>query len=150
MMIERLTSMMKEESQFTPVIIVSNVDKMCDFYHKAFGFTAAFFMPDESGKHIGAFMIYKNAKIILREEGTFDLEEKIPAKGVPCPINVIIPCEDTDKQFEVAKMAGAEVVFAPKDMPWGSRLCKVRDPLGYIWYLETLQDNFSFSNVPVA
>jgi catechol 2,3-dioxygenase-like lactoylglutathione lyase family enzyme len=38
--------------------------------------------------------------------------------------------DDLDATFEQLRVAGAEIVQAPADQPWGTRDCAVRDPSG--------------------
>jgi catechol 2,3-dioxygenase-like lactoylglutathione lyase family enzyme len=38
--------------------------------------------------------------------------------------------DDLDASFEKLRAAGAEIVEEPKDQPWGTRDCAVRDPSG--------------------
>ncbi|MET0305387.1 MAG: VOC family protein [Solirubrobacterales bacterium] len=38
--------------------------------------------------------------------------------------------DDLDATFEQLRAAGAEIVEEPKDQPWGTRDCAVRDPSG--------------------
>lgn len=45
--------------------------------------------------------------------------------------------EDPDALFDRAVAAGAGVVYAPKDQPYGAREFAVTDPEGTTWYVGT-------------
>ena len=46
---------------------------------------------------------------------------------------ICIAMEDVDGAFEVAKAAGATVITAPRDTPYGAREFSVKDPEGHVW-----------------
>ena len=43
--------------------------------------------------------------------------------------------DDVDEALEALRAAGAPVVAAPEDQPWGERVAQTRDPAGNLVYL---------------
>ena len=43
--------------------------------------------------------------------------------------------DDVDEALEALRAAGAPVVAAPEDQPWGERVAQTRDPGGHLVYL---------------
>lgn len=149
--IKKIEKLMQEVPAVTPVLMVSNVDKMTDFYQKAFNLELGFNTPNLTGRNVSAFLLFNESRIILREEGQFGLKEQAPSKtGIVCPISLILQYNNLDEQSDAAKQAGAEIIFPPQVMPWGGRLCKVKDPEGYIWFLESINREFSLEKPPVV
>ena len=45
-------------------------------------------------------------------------------------IRILLATKDVDEVFDKLQASGVEVVQEPTDMPWGVRVCAVRDPAG--------------------
>lgn len=119
------------------VLMADKVDDLAAFYQKAFGFKSVVKTKNLSGRNVTEVCRYGSSLIVIREEGQFELIEVSPKKSkVPSPISISLICDDVDKMYEHAKANGAEVIFTPQISPWGSRICKLRDPSGYIWFFE--------------
>jgi uncharacterized glyoxalase superfamily protein PhnB len=133
---------MDEQSTASPVFTVTvlmaeKIDDLSSFYQKAFGFKSVKKSKNLSGRNVMEIFTYGSSMIVVREEGQFELTEVSPKTSkVPSPVCIVLLCDDVDKMYEIAKVNGAEVIFAPKLTVWGSRMCKLRDPVGYVWYLK--------------
>jgi uncharacterized glyoxalase superfamily protein PhnB len=53
---------------------------------------------------------------------------------------VYVLVSDVDAHFEHARAAGAEIVEAPNDLPFGHRRYGCRDPQGHEWFFAQLLD----------
>jgi PhnB protein len=51
--------------------------------------------------------------------------------------------EDCDALYQKALATGATAVTEPTEMPWGDRTCRVRDPLGNLWWIMTRIEDVS-------
>ncbi len=51
--------------------------------------------------------------------------------------------DDCDATCQRALEAGGSSVTKPTDMPWGDRVCRVRDPLGNLWWIMTRFEDVS-------
>jgi uncharacterized glyoxalase superfamily protein PhnB len=57
----------------------------------------------------------------------------------PADRGIYVAVEDADAHYERAKAAGAEIVRAIEDTPYGSREYTARDPEGNVWSFGTYQ-----------
>jgi lactoylglutathione lyase len=114
-------------------VFVSDMKRMVAFYRDVLGFEV-----DWDGQ--GPYAEYKNEGVrfsmferallpnILGQEptypaglnGTFELALDFPTSA------------DADREFERVVAAGAEIIYAPRDEPWGMRSSMVADPEGNI------------------
>ena len=74
--------------------------------------------------------------------GAISLKDEDDTDGSPARIGgvaviVDVMCEDPDAIAQRAVAAGAELVFAVADQPYGARGGRVRDPFGHEWLLQT-------------
>jgi len=122
----------------SPYITVSNVTNAIDFYYDAFGFSVIDSTNDELGEPMHAELNYKDQVLMLGKEGAYDNPAKTPLNsGTSSPIGLYLYCEDVDQFYAAAIKAGAEGVMAPSDTYWGDRMCRLRDPNGYVWAFAT-------------
>ena len=114
-------------------IFVSNLQNMVAFYRDVLGFEIEW---DGKGpyaefKHEGIrFSMYERAQLptLLNQtptypsglNGTFELAIDFPTSA------------DLDREFERITAAGARVIYAPRDEPWGMRSSMIADPEGNI------------------
>jgi uncharacterized glyoxalase superfamily protein PhnB len=63
----------------------------------------------------------------------FDARESWPET----PAFLRLYVEDCDATYHQALKAGATSVTVMTNMPWGDRVCRVRDPLGNLWWIMT-------------
>jgi DNA-binding transcriptional MerR regulator/uncharacterized glyoxalase superfamily protein PhnB len=50
---------------------------------------------------------------------------------------LMVTVDDVDAHYAAVSTAGAEIVYAPTDMPYGVREYSVRDPEGFLWSFST-------------
>ena len=120
----------------TPHLVIRGAAAAIDFYKKAFG---AIELNRAAGPGDGvmhAELKIGNSILFLADEfpqfGSFSPQH---FKGSPVVINLYV--EDTDKVFNQAVAAGAQVRMPPQNMFWGDRYAKLADPFGHEWSLAT-------------
>src|SRR5262245_48756698 len=122
----------------SPYLAVKDSDAAIDFYQRAFGFQKRMALAGPDGVTGHVEMTWHDSVILFgpvrhNKDGT-----RTPASGgPPCAVQFYIYCDDVDALFERARAAGAQVVDPPGDMFWGDRVCKLRDPDGYVWCFAT-------------
>lgn len=126
-------------SWISPYLYVKDVDASIDFYKKAFGFEVLRDInKNEEGVSVHCECKYQDEVIMLGLEKAFGEDILSPSSsGAPCPISLYLYCEDVDTLFERAKKAGATVLGEPEDQFWGDRMCRLKDPNGYLWSFAT-------------
>jgi uncharacterized glyoxalase superfamily protein PhnB len=120
----------------TPHLVIRGAGAAIDFYKKAFGAVELARAPGPGGGIMHAELKIGNSFLFLADEfpqfGSFSPQHY---KGSPVVINLYV--EDTDKVFNQAVAAGAQVRMPPQNMFWGDRYAKLADPFGHEWSLAT-------------
>jgi PhnB protein len=65
-----------------------------------------------------------------------ELSDPPHASGFPGSIYVYV--EDVDLTYQRAVSAGAEVISAPEDKPYGERQAGIKDSYGNVWWIATM------------
>ena len=118
---------------------VADVPATVRFYEAAFGFTPRMTTPNneyaqlESGAVAIAFALEGAAARDGRAIRPGRAGENAP------PVQIAFVVDDLDAAFERAVGAGAQVVNAPTEKPWGQSLCCVRDLNGFLIEIGTPQ-----------
>jgi uncharacterized glyoxalase superfamily protein PhnB len=106
------------------------------FLTAAFGFTELLVVPDESGGITHAELAFGHEVIMLgsaKPELGWVSPLDLPARNA----TVCAYVADVDAHFARAVAAGAIVVRAPYDTPYGAREYSVRDPEQHEWHFGT-------------
>lgn len=122
-----------------PYLYVKDVDRAIDFYKNAFGFEVFRDVnKNEHGVSLHCELSYQGEVVMIGLEAAFGEEVKAPiSTGAECPISLYLYCSDVDQLFLRAKEAGAIVIAEPEDQFWGDRMCRLKDPNGYLWSFAT-------------
>lgn len=112
----------------TPFIIVKGAVRFLDFMKEAFGAEEIARMPNEDGS-LGHAEVRIGDSVIVTFDGKKDWPET--------PGFLRLYVEDCESVYRQAQKAGAVSITKPTDMPWGDRVCRVRDPFGNIWWIMT-------------
>lgn len=110
------------------IFYVRDVKKTVEFYEKAFGIERAFI--DETGHYAqmetGAtalgFASLELAKQNLKQEF-----RAVSAKEMPVGCEISFLTKNVARSLEHAVKAGAELLSAPEEKPWGQTVAYVRD-----------------------
>ena len=116
-----------------PHIIVDGADEAITFYAASFGATELFRLDREDGRIMHAEISVQGSALMLSDPDT-----SFPAPGERGPsvlLHVYVP--DVNALTEQAVAAGAELIAAPADMPYGARQSMLRDPFGHVWVFLT-------------
>ena len=122
----------------SPYIIVSDVDRAVDFYERAFGFEKIHMVAGDDSTSWHAETRYKDHLVMLGKAGAYGGKTQSPNDSqVESPINLYLYCEDVDDFYEKAIHADATSLSAPENTFWGDRMCRLKDPDGYVWCFAT-------------
>ena len=125
-----------KEDQFIPELIVDDGAAAVDFYTSVFGATEIHRMTQpDSGKLIHGELSLDGHKLFVCDE--FSAEEggtcKAPRTLGGTGVRITLLVDDADGMVERAVAAGGQVLLPARDMFWGGRYAKVRDPFGHEW-----------------
>lgn len=118
----------------TPFVIAKGAAQFIDFMKDAFDAAELGRVSDEHG-------VISHAEVRIGDSVvmTFDARKDWPET----PAFLRLYVTDVDSTYQRALKAGATSVTDLTNMPWGDRVCRVRDPLGNLWWLMTRIENVS-------
>jgi uncharacterized glyoxalase superfamily protein PhnB len=113
-----------------PILIYNDVPKAIDWLCAAFGFRERLRAADRGGivGHAQLNVGDGGAIMIGRAGGPFKAMQPGETHQY-----VLVNVENVDEHFDRATTAGAGIIQAPEDMPFGVRHCTVTDHEGHWW-----------------
>ncbi|MER5636245.1 VOC family protein [Kitasatospora sp. NPDC002227] len=114
-----------------PHILVDGAAQAITFYAEAFGATELFRLDGPDGRITHAELSIQGSTVMLGDAET----PHTPPASPNVLLHVYVP--DVDALTARATAAGAELLAAPADMPYGARQSTVRDPFGHLWFFLT-------------
>nr|ADE22291.1 putative lactoylglutathione lyase [Streptomyces flavogriseus] len=120
-------------------LYTTDVNKLLNFYRDALGFDVLFRLPETGPALFGTVRLGPDYYITMT---TYDNVKQ--ATGMTNvgrtrvhQSEIVVLTPDVDALFARAKRAGARVLMAPKDQPWGERSAYVADPEGNFIQIST-------------
>jgi PhnB protein len=121
------------KTKITPLLTVRNAAGAIEFYGRAFGAREVDRLTTPSGQIVAELSI-DGAQLFVVDENpdAFNLSPETLG-GTSVRIDLFV--DDPDGVAEQAVAAGAKVLFAVADQPYGLRQGRVEDPFGHHWLL---------------
>ena len=118
----------------TPYIVAKGAARLIEFLKAAFG-------AEERGRFPGPDGTLAHAEVSIggRVIQMFDAKPDWP----DTPSFITLYVEDADEIRQSAIAAGATEITPLDDNAWGDRMCRLRDPLGNIWWVQTHRHDVS-------
>ena len=113
------------------ILYVPDVEETLSFYEAAFGLARRFvhdsgaYAELETGATVLAFV-----SEALADSHGFAYRRQRP-EAEPGAFEVVLVTDDVAAQVDRAAAAGAKVLVAPKQTPWGQTIAYVSDPVGH-------------------
>jgi PhnB protein len=123
-----------QRQRLIPHLIVVDVAQAVEFYKRALG--------AEESERVGSGTRSRSACVELRiGPAVFHVCDALPEDGCGqewekhsrVAVILHLEVEDCDHVLARAVAAGAEVIYPPRDMSWGDRYARIRDPFGHEW-----------------
>jgi PhnB protein len=118
----------------TPYIVVKGAAGLIDFMKAAFGAEERGRFPSEDGT-----LAHAEVTIGGRVIQMFDAKPGWP----DTPAFITLYVEDAEAIRDAAVAAGGTEITPLGDNAWGDRMCRVRDPFGNIWWIQTHRHDVS-------
>jgi uncharacterized glyoxalase superfamily protein PhnB len=118
----------------TPYIVVKGAAKLIEFMKAAFGAEERGRFPNPDGT-----LAHAEVTIGGRVIQMFDAKPEWP----DTPAFITLYVGDADAIRDSAIAAGATEITPIGDNAWGDRMCRLRDPLGNIWWIQTHRHDVS-------
>jgi PhnB protein len=123
-----------------PYLMFTNTAQAIAFYTTVFGAVERFRMPEPGGRISHAEIQIGDCVVMMADEAPAIEAWSVEHFG-GSPISLMLYVEDCDAVFKKALAAGAISQREPADQPYGDRICGIKDPFGYRWYVAThIQD----------
>ena len=129
--------MSASEPPIVPYLTVRDVRSALEFYARAFDAETLMLLDDDNGVYHARTSIAGGLVMLFEEKTGAYAENRAPGAYGGSPVAMRIELGDperVDLTTAKARAAGAEVIVAPTERPWG-RLAEIRDPEGHIWRL---------------
>ncbi|SEK57009.1 VOC family protein [Streptacidiphilus jiangxiensis] len=114
-----------------PHIMVDGAAKAVEFYEQAFGATELFRLNRLDGTVAHAEVAVEGSVLMLSDPD----EAPFGPPGGAASVVLHVYVHDVDAVTARAASAGAEVMAAAEDKPYGLRQSMLRDPFGHVWIL---------------
>jgi uncharacterized glyoxalase superfamily protein PhnB len=126
--------MERPSPSLAPYLFYADVQRAAQFMQDAFGFRLVFTSPDPNGGLAHAQLAHATGLIMAGHagEGGLGMVKRADALGA-LHAGVYVFVDDVDAHCARAKSAGARVLEAPTDRPWGDRMYCALDPEGQFW-----------------
>ncbi len=108
-----------------------------DFYKKVFGAKEKFVMPGPNGQGVLHAEMRLGSSIFMMGDERPDQNCKSAQTLGASPISFYLYVKNVDAFFKKAVDGGATVDMPLQDMFWGDRVCRIKDPFGYLWMVAT-------------
>ncbi|MEV6399172.1 VOC family protein [Streptomyces sp. NPDC051907] len=122
-----------------PGLYAKNIDTLMAFYRDGLGFSVLYRFPETGPGVFGTVVLNDSYYITV---STYDVVKqstgmKNLGRTALKQSELVILTPNVDAVFLQAKKAGAKVLMAPKDQPWGERSAYVADPEGNLVQIST-------------
>jgi PhnB protein len=117
--------------QVTPYLFYEDVEAALDFLERAFGFQETLRYSGVQGYVSHAEMRLGDGAIMLGDPGE---QYRNPSHLDAVSVAVYVTVQDIQATFDRASSAGAQIIEAPAEQPYGGRRFGATDPEGHQWW----------------
>ena len=111
-------------------LITKDYEASCRFYTETLELKEASRTKDHVRYDLGGTSLVIHAPISDEEMRKWNLEPLREPRG--SGVVVTLTPEDVDRAYDTLIAKGAEVIFPPRDAPWGVRMFMLKDPNGFL------------------
>lgn len=114
-------------------LTVKELSKSVDWYTQVLGFTIDRKI-ERDGRLHGMAVSAGDVHIVLNQDDGAKGWSRVKGEGFSL---TIVTAQNVDEIAHRAQAHGGVLDVEPKDMPWGARVFRLRDPDGYKWSVST-------------
>jgi PhnB protein len=117
-----------------PRLIVADPDQALEFYQRTLDAEIIERFTDRRHRVVhAAFSVGDAVLSVAQSVPEWGLIDPLRLGGSPCLLHLTV--DDPDRRAKKMVAAGAKLVIAIADRPWGKREGRVADPSGHLWIL---------------
>ena len=125
---------MTTHTNLYPRLIVAEPDKALDFYRRTLDAEIIERFTDHKQRVVhAAFSVADAVLSVAQSVPEWGLNDPLRLGGSPCLLHLSV--DDPDRSAQRMVAAGARLIIALADRPWGKREGRVADPSGHLWIL---------------
>jgi uncharacterized glyoxalase superfamily protein PhnB len=118
-----------------PLLACANIEREHDFLVRVLGFASVGLERQSDGTVVhGEVRIGEHRVWLHRLDVSSDLLP--PTRRGPTG-GIVVQVPDVDDHYRKATLAGAGILYEPRDQDYGQREYGVRDPEGHLWWIGT-------------
>ena len=123
---------MAEQQRIFPYLAYDDATAAVEWLCRVFGFERVDVQTIPDGRIVHAALSLRGAQVMLAS--LFDGGGYRSPKGRDAlPSHVLIHVDDVEAHFLRAEAEGANILYEPRDQPWGARLYEATDLEGHRW-----------------
>ena len=123
---------MAETQRVFPYLAYEDAAEAVDWLCRVFAFERVDVQTIPDGRIVHAALSLQGAQVMLAS--LFDGGGYRSPNGLDAlPSHVLIHVDDVEAHFRQAEAEGANILYGPKDQPWGARLYEATDLEGHRW-----------------
>jgi uncharacterized glyoxalase superfamily protein PhnB len=123
------------------LLVYRDLEAMQQFLVEVFGFAAGA-LTRHGGKKVVHAEVHVGDGVIWMHQESPHHRLASPATSGTASHCMAIDVDDVEAHYARTQAAGAEIVYAPTDMPYGVREYAVRDPEGALWsFMQPIETN---------
>ncbi len=123
---------MAVEQRVFPYLSYEDAPAAIDWLCRVFDFERVDVQTIPDGRIVHAALSLQGAQVMLAslfDGGGYRSPRELDA----LPTHVLIHVDDVEAHYRHAEREGADILYAPKDQPWGGRLYEATDLEGHRW-----------------
>ena len=132
---------MGETTRIFPFLRYENAPAAFEWLHQAFGFEKQMLVPGPKGTVAHAQLRHGASVVMLGTAQDDGMNLKSPSAAGGVTQGIYVHVDDVAAHHDRAKAAGAEIVMALEDTPYGSREYMAKDLEGHLWSFGTYAPN---------
>ncbi len=123
---------MVEQQRVFPYLVYDDATAAVEWLCRVFGFERVDVQTIPDGRIVHAALSVQGAQVMLAS--LFEGGGYRSPKGLDAlPSHVLIHVDDVEAHFLRAEAEGANILYEPRDQPWGARLYEATDLEGHRW-----------------
>ena len=123
---------MSDRQRLFPYLAYADAPAAIEWLCRVFGFEAVDVQTIPDGRVVHAALSHEGEQVMLAslfDGGGYCSPQTLEA----LPSHILVHVDDVEAHFRQTEAAGGNILYGPRDQPWGARLYEVTDLEGHRW-----------------